>query len=75
MEKNEFLIFFNFFLDFCCLSCLGNIELIGKCLNDCWANKKRMAHGCEPYVCKQIITKIKPHVLGKFTSVLFCVFI
>ncbi|XP_066935436.1 L-fucose kinase-like isoform X2 [Clytia hemisphaerica] len=42
----------------------GNLELIGKCLNDCWSNKKKMAHGCEPLVCRQIMDKIKPYVLG-----------
>lgn len=42
----------------------GDLTLIGRCMNDYWEQKKRMAPGCEPTAVSEMMTLLRPHVLG-----------
>ena len=43
----------------------GDLEGIGKCLDETWRLKKLMAPGCEPNIVKAIMDQLRPHVYGQ----------
>ena len=48
-----------------CRSCLaGNLDKVGQCVAQYWQMKKCMAPGCESQTIAQIMTALKPYMLG-----------
>ncbi|XP_067326996.1 L-fucose kinase [Anolis sagrei] len=43
----------------------GDLPLLGECLNRYWAQKKRMAPGCEPLAVRRMMELLEPMVLGQ----------
>ena len=42
----------------------GNLDKVGQCVAQYWQMKKRMAPGCESQTIAQIMTALKPYMLG-----------